>query len=275
MCYNKLMKTYIVGNWKLNFTVGEASIYLHKLLKAMSNYRDIDVIVAPSTIALQPLSLQIDRHKMKLAAQNGFYRDYGAFTGETSFSQLRGIADYAIIGHSERRYIFREDDKMVAKKVEAAIRNKITPILCIGETESERTFGETADVIRDQLSGGLSEVGDDDINKVIIAYEPVWAISSAKSAKLATPDEIAEVVGLIRRSVKDMYGEKVAESTPVLFGGSVNPSNAGAYLTVPGVNGLLIGGSSLILSEFVDIIETAKRVRWWIKNTWILSRLSR
>ena len=255
------MKTYIVGNWKLNFTVGEASIYLHKLLKAMPNYRDIDVIVAPPTIALQPLSLQVDRHKVKLAAQNGFYRDYGAFTGETSFSQLRGIADYAIIGHSERRYIFREDDKMVAKKVGAAIRNKITPILCIGETESERAFGETADVIRDQLSGGLSEVGDDDIDKVIIAYEPVWAISSVKAAKLATPDEIAEVVKLIRANLKEMYGEKVAENTPVLFGGSVNPSNAGAYLTVPGVNGLLAGGSSLILSEFVDIIETAKRVK--------------
>lgn len=260
MCYNKLMKTYIVGNWKLNFTVGEASIYLHKLLKAMSNYRDIDVIVAPSTIALQPLSLQIDRHKMKLAVQNGFYRDYGAFTGETSFSQLRGIVDYAIIGHSERRYIFREDDKMVMRKVAAAIRNKITPILCIGETESERAFGETADIIRDQLSGGLSEVGDDDIDKVIIAYEPVWAISSAKSAKLATPDEVADAVALIRKTLKDLYG-KAGENVPVLFGGSVNPSNAGAYLTVPGVNGLLIGGSSLILSEFVDIIETAKRVR--------------
>jgi triosephosphate isomerase len=255
------MKTYIVGNWKLNFTVGEASIYLHKLLKAIPNYRDIDVIVAPSTIALQPLSLQIDRHKVKLAAQNGFYRDYGAFIGETSFSQLRGIADYAIIGHSERRYIFREDDKMVAKKVGAAIRNKITPILCIGETESERAFGETADVIRDQLSGGLSEVGDDDIDKVIIAYEPVWAISSTKAAKLASPDEIAEVVKLIRASLKEMYGEKVADDIPVLFGGSVNPSNAGAYLMVPGVNGLLIGGSSLILSEFVDIIEIAKRAR--------------
>lgn len=260
MCYNKLMKTYIVGNWKLNFTVGEASIYLHKLLKAMPNYRDIDVIVAPSTIALQPLSLQVDRHKIKLAAQNGFYRDYGAFTGETSFSQLRGIVDYAIIGHSERRYIFREDDKMVMRKAAAAIRNKITPILCIGETESERTFGETADVIRDQLSGGLSEVGDDDIDKAIIAYEPVWAISSAKSAKLATPDEVADAVALIRKTLKDLYG-KAGESVPVLFGGSVNPSNAGAYLTVPGVNGLLMGGSSLILSEFVDIIETAKRVR--------------
>ena len=255
------MKTYIVGNWKLNFTVGEASIYLHKLLKALPNYRDTEVVVAPSLIALQPLSLQIDRHKMKLAAQNGFYRDYGAFTGEVSFSQLRGIVDYAIIGHSERRYIFREDDKMVAKKVAAAIRNKITPILCIGETESERAFGETADVIRDQLTGGLSEIGDDMVEKVIIAYEPVWAISSGKDARLAAPDDVAEVVKLIRKVLADLYGKKVAEEVPVLFGGSVNPSNAGGYLTVPGVNGLLVGGASLILSEFTDIIETAKRVR--------------
>jgi triosephosphate isomerase len=255
------MKTYIVGNWKLNFTVGEASIYLHKLLKSLPNYRDIETVVAPPLIALQPLSLQIDRHKLKLAAQNGFYRDYGAFTGETSYTQMRGMADYAIIGHSERRYIFREDDKMVAKKVAAAIRNRITPILCIGETESERAFGETADVIRDQLIGGLSEVSDDDLNRVIVAYEPVWAISSVKAAKLATPDEVAEVVKLIRKVLKETYGAEFAESVPVLFGGSVNPSNAGAYLTVPGVNGLLMGGSSLILREFLDIIETAKRVR--------------
>lgn len=255
------MKTYIVGNWKLNFTVGEASIYLHKLLKALPNYRNIDVVVAPSTIALQPLSLQIDRHKLKLAVQNAFYRDYGAFTGETSFSQLRGIVDYAIVGHSERRYIFSEDDKMIAKKVAATIRNKITPILCIGETESERAFGETSDVIRDQLTSGLSDVSDDNIDKVIIAYEPVWAISSVKSAKMATPDEISDVVKLIRKILADIYGTKVAENVPVLFGGSVSPSNAGAYLTVPGVNGLLIGGASLILSEFTDIIEIAKRVK--------------
>ncbi|MBR3138704.1 triose-phosphate isomerase [Candidatus Saccharibacteria bacterium] len=255
------MKTYIVGNWKLNFTVGEASIYLHKLLKNLPNYRDVEVVVAPSLIALQPLSLQIDRHKMKLAAQNAFYRDYGAFTGEVSFSQLRGIVDYAIIGHSERRYIFREDDKMVAKKVAAAIRNKITPILCIGETESERAFGETADVIRDQLIGGLSEVSDDDLDKVIIAYEPVWAISSVRECKLATPDEISEVVKLIKKALKDTYGANLAEKVPILFGGSVNPSNAGSYLTVPGINGLLIGGASLILGEFTDIMEIAKRVR--------------
>ncbi|MBP5648292.1 triose-phosphate isomerase [Candidatus Saccharibacteria bacterium] len=256
-----VMKTYIVGNWKLNFTVGEASIYLHKLLKALPNYRDTEVVVAPSTIALQPLSLQIDRHKIKLAAQNAFYRDYGAFTGEISFSQLRGMVDYAIIGHSERRYIFSEDDKMVAKKMAAAIRNKVTPILCIGEIESERAFGETADVIRDQLLGGLSEVSDDDLDKVIIAYEPVWAISSTKAAKIATPDEISEVVKMIRKILDETYGGKVSEQIPILFGGSVNSSNAGSYLTVPGVNGLLIGGASLILNEFTDIIETAKRVR--------------
>lgn len=261
MGYNGCMKTYIVGNWKLNFTVGEASLYLHKLLKALPNYRDMEVVVAPSTLALQPLSLQTDRHIIKLCAQNGFHKDYGAYTGETSFSQLRGLVDYAIIGHSERRYVLHEDDKMIAKKVAAAVRNKITPILCIGEIESERSFGETRDVIKDQLLGGLSEVSDDELSKVIIAYEPVWAISSARSAKLATPDEIAEVVAWIRDDLKAAYGEKEAEGVPVLFGGSVNPSNAGAYLTVPGVNGLLIGGASLILSEFIDIIETAKRVR--------------
>ncbi|MDO4507894.1 MAG: triose-phosphate isomerase [Candidatus Saccharibacteria bacterium] len=255
------MKSYIVGNWKLNFTVGEASIYLHKLLKKLPNYRDIDVIVAPPTVALQPLSLQVDRHKIKLAAQNAFYRDYGAFTGETSFTQLNGLVDYCIIGHSERRYIFREDSKMIANKVAAAIRNKIRPILCIGETESERSFGETADVIRDQLLSGLREIDAEDVSKVLVAYEPVWAISSAKGAKLASPDEIADVIRLIREILTEVYGGETAEKTPILFGGSVNPSNAGAYLTIPGVNGLLAGGASLILGEFADIIEVAKRVR--------------
>ena len=255
------MKTYIVGNWKLNFTVGEASIYLHKLLKTIPMYRDTEVVVAPGALALQPLSLQVDRHIIKLCAQNGFYQDYGAYTGEVSFSQLRGLVDYAIVGHSERRYILHEDDKMIAKKVAAAIRNRITPILCIGEIESERAFGETKDVIRDQLLGGLSEVSDDELSKVIVAYEPVWAISSAKSSKLATPDEVSEVVSLIRETLDGAYGKKASSDVPVLFGGSVNPSNAGGYLTVPGVNGLLIGGASLILSEFADIIETAKRVR--------------
>ncbi len=255
------MKTYVVGNWKLNFNVGEASIYLHKLQKKLPTYRDVEVVIAPPMIALQPLSLQLDRHKMKLAAQNAFYQDYGAYTGETSFNQLRGLTDYVIVGHSERRYIFGEDDKMVGKKVAAAVRNKITPILCIGETESERAYGETADIIRDQLLSGLRDVSEEDIDKVIIAYEPVWAISSVRGAKIAAPDEVAEAVRLIRAVLTEIYGAKTAENVAILYGGSVNPSNAGAYLTVPGVNGLMFAGSALILSEFVDIIDIAKRVR--------------
>lgn len=255
------MKTYVVGNWKMNFTVGEASIYLHKLLKNLPNHRDLDIIVAPPTLALQPLSLQVDRHKIKLAAQNAYYRDYGSYNGETSFAQLRGLVDYCIIGNSERRHIFHEDDKCIYKKVAAALRNKITPILCVGETESERAFGETADVIRDQLVGGLSEIDAEDLSKVMIVYEPIWAISSAGVAKMAAPDEIAEVIKLIHSTLADTFGRKNAENVPVLFGGSVSPSNAGAYLTIPGVNGVMVGSASLILGEFFDIIEVAKRVK--------------
>lgn len=255
------MKTYVVGNWKLNFTVGEASIYLHKLLRRLPVYRDVEVVVAPPFIALQSLSLQIDRHKLKLASQDGYYKDFGAYTGETSFSQLRGLVNYAIVGHSERRYVFHEDDKTIAKKVAAAVRNKITPILCVGETESERAFGETKDVIRDQVIGGLREVADDNLDKVMIAYEPVWAISSVKGAKSASPEEVAEVIRLIRETLVDAYGRNAAEKVPVLFGGSVNSANVGGYLTIPGVNGVLVGGASLILQEFTDIIEIAKRVR--------------
>lgn len=254
------MKTYIVGNWKLNFTVGEASIYLHKLLKALPISRNLEVVIAPSSIALQPLSLQIDRRKLKLSAQNAFYRDYGSFSGEISFAQLRSVADYCIIGHSERRHIFHETDKDIREKVTASLRNKITPILCIGETESERSFGETADVIRDQLLGGLSEVSEEDLSKVIIAYAPVWAMSSTKTSRLASPDEVSEAIQLIRTILKDTFNSSISEKILLLFEGGVRPTNAGAYLTIPGINGLLVGSASLILSEFVDIIKITKRV---------------
>ena len=254
------MKTYIVGNWKMNFTVGESSLFLHKLLERVHAYRDIEVVVAPSTIALQPLSLQTDRHKIKLAAQNIYHHDFGQYTGETSVTQVRSLVDYCIVGHPERRYIFGETDKIIRAKVAAAIRNKITPILCIGETESERTFGETADVIRDQLLSGLGDVSVEDLSKVIIAYEPVWAISSTTGSHLANPDDVAASVKLIHDTLEEVYG-KDAKDVAVIFGGSINPSNAAAYLTIPGVNGLMLAGSSLIASQFTDIIEVAKRVQ--------------
>lgn len=256
------MKTYIVGNWKMNFTVGEASIYLHKLQKRIKSARNLEIVVAPSTIALQSLSLQLTRKnsKIRLAAQNIYQKDYGAYTGEISVAQVKDLVKYAIIGHSERRYVFHETDKDIRQKVAAALRAGITPILCIGETENERTYNETADVLKDQIYGGLSEVSREDIKKCIIAYEPVWAISGTGHAKLATPDEVAGAVKLIKSELRSLYGEELTKEIPILYGGSVSPSNAGAYLTVPGINGLLIGGASLIADQFIDIIEIAKKV---------------
>lgn len=255
------MKSYIVGNWKMNFTVGESSVYLHKLLGRTRAFRDIEVVVAPSFVALQPLSLQTDRKKIRLAAQTANPHDFGAYTGEVSCTQLRGIVDYCIIGHSERRQLLHETDKNIRATVAAALRNQITPILCVGETDTEKTFGETYDVLRDQVLGGLSEVSTEDVSKVIIAYEPVWAISTTTDARLASPDEISNIVQFLRRTIADAYGQEIAEQIPILYGGSVNPSNAGAYLTIPSVNGLLIGGASLITDQFIDIIETAKKVK--------------
>ncbi len=168
----------------MNFTVGESSVYLHKLSARIHAYRDIEVVVAPSLVALQPLSLQIDRKKLRLAAQTANPRDFGAYTGEVSAAQLRGIVDYCIIGHSERQ-LFHESDKFIRAAVAATLRNQIKPILCVGETETERTFGETFDVLRDQVLGGLSEVSAEELEKVIIAYEPVWAIGTGKTASPA------------------------------------------------------------------------------------------
>lgn len=255
------MKSYIVGNWKMNFSVGESSVYLHKLLQRTRAYRDIEVIVAPSLVALQPLSLQIDRKKMRLSAQTANPHDFGAFTGEVSCTQLRGIVDYCIIGHSERRHLFNESDKQIRASVAAAIRNQIAPILCIGETATEKTFGETHDVLRDQLLGGLSEVSREDLSKVIVAYEPVWAISTTTDAHLASPDEISDTVQFIRRTLAGEYGKELSEQIPILYGGSVNPSNCGGYLTIPGVNGLLVGSASLVADQFIEIIEMAKKVK--------------
>lgn len=257
------MKTYIVGNWKMNLSVGDSSLYLHKLLKRIKPARGLEIIIAPSLLALPTLSLQLERHKskIKLAAQNFYHKDFGAYTGEVSIAQLSGVARYAMIGHSERRHIFGETNRDIRAKVAAAIRHNITPILCIGETETEKTFGETTDVLRDQLYGGLADIDADDVKKVLIAYEPVWAISSTKAAKIAAPDDIAQSIKIIQKELTALYGKTTAAEVPILYGGSVTPDNAGAYLTIPGVNGLLVGGASLVSDRFSDIIEIAKRVK--------------
>ncbi len=247
-------KKLIVGNWKMNLSVQEASLYLHKLSEMIPIRRDVEVVLAPTLLALQPLSLQINRRQFKLAVQNFYWRDHGAYTGEVSAAQLHSIADYAMIGHSERRYKFHETEKDIRSKVQAAVRNHIKPILCIGETVGERSYGETNDVIRDQLTSGLANLTSDDLEMLVVAYEPVWAIGTGNNAR---PSDVADAVKVIRSELKHLYGAKATETVRVLYGGSVTASSAGDYLAIKGVDGLLIGGASLDSHDFTDIAKKA------------------
>lgn len=246
-------KKLIIGNWKMNLGVHESSLYLHKLSNEIKIHRNVEVVIAPTMLALQTLSLQVEHRQFKLAAQNFYWRDHGAYTGEVSATSLRGIVQYGLVGHSERRHVFNESDKDTRAKVQAAIRNGIRPILCIGETTSERTSGETKDVLHDQLIGGLANITSEELSQVVIAYEPVWAIGTGKNA---IPTDVTEAVVTIRRQLKHLYGAKAAEEVQILYGGSVTADSAADYLSLE-IDGLLVGGASLDARAFGTIIEKA------------------
>ncbi len=255
-------KKLIVGNWKMNLDTNEASLYLHKLAGMVKVRRDVDVVLAPTLLALQSLSLQIDRRQFKLAVQNLYWRDAGAYTGEVSATQLRGVVDYAIVGHSERRHIFGETDKDVRNKIQASLRNNIRPILCIGETAAERADNETNDVLHDQLAAGLANITSDELAQITIAYEPVWALSNGKdfdNHPTPLPQDAASVAAFIRQQIDHMFGKNAASDVRVLYGGSANSHNASGFLDADGIDGLLVGGASLNAQEFSEIIEKAHK----------------
>ncbi|MGB3946154.1 MAG: triose-phosphate isomerase [Candidatus Saccharimonadales bacterium] len=247
-------KKLIVGNWKMNLTVHESSLYLHKLGSALKAHRSVEVVLAPSMLAVQSLSLQVERKLFKLASQNLFWKDEGAYTGEVSAHMLRGLVSYAIIGHSERRHIFGEHDKDVRNKVQAAVRHGITPILCVGETAHERAAKETTGVLHDQIVGGLANLTADEVAELVIAYEPVWAIGTGDNA---LPADVERAAHIIRRQVEHLYGRETAAAVRVLYGGSVSSQNASSYLAITAIDGLLVGGASLKVKEFEAIVEAA------------------
>ena len=253
-----MSKTLIVGNWKMNLNTMQASILLHRLQERIRIYRSVEVVLAPSMLVLQPLSLQIDRRKFRLAAQNAYAKDHGAFTGEVSFTMLRDLVHYVIIGHSERRHIFGETLKDIAEKVEAAIRNDMSPILCVGETNAERLAGHTKRVLHDQVVSALKGLTSDNIDKLVIAYEPVWAIGTGI---VATPAQVETAVEFIKHNISELYGKKAADKVRVLYGGSVVPDVARGFLDVKGIDGLLVGGASINYHQFSAITDSAYRMR--------------
>ncbi|MBC7459289.1 triose-phosphate isomerase [Candidatus Saccharibacteria bacterium] len=247
-------KALIIGNWKMNLGVHESSLLLHRLDAIVKIHRNVEVVIAPTMLALQTLSLQVNLRQLKLAAQNFYWRDHGAYTGEVSATQLRGIVQYALVGHSERRHVFNESDKDTRAKVQSAIRNNIRPVLCIGETAGERADGETQDVLHDQLLGGLANITSEELKDVVIAYEPVWAIGTGQHA---LPEDVISATKSIRSQLKHLYGVKASQEVQILYGGSVTADTAGGYLALDDVDGLLIGGASLDENAFAAIIEKA------------------
>ena len=247
-------KKLIIANWKMNLTVNEASLFVHRLDDLVGKRRGVEIVLAPTMLAVQPLHLQVQHHHFNLAAQNFYWRDHGAYTGEVSASQLRGLVQYGLVGHSERRHVFGERSKDIRSKVQAAVRNGITPVLCIGETASERADGETADAIHDQLIGGLANITSVEVEHIVVAYEPVWAIGTGK---FAAPRDVSRAVKLIRKQIKQLFGALAAKHVRVLYGGSVNVDNASAYLQIDGVDGLLIGDTRLDVRAFAEIIKKA------------------
>lgn len=247
-------KKLIIGNWKMNLGVHESSLFLHRLAGEVKIHRNLEVIIAPTMLALQTLSLQVNYKQFKMAAQNFYWRDHGAYTGEVSATALSGIVQYGLVGHSERRHVFNESDKDTRAKVQAAIRNGIRPILCVGETTNERTSGETRDVIHDQLIGGLANITSEELPQVVIAYEPVWAIGTGKNA---VPGDVKDAVATIRHQLKHLYGVKAANEVQVLYGGSVTADSAADYLALSEIDGLLVGGASLDEKAFSTIVEKA------------------
>lgn len=253
-------KFLIVGNWKMHLNVSQASLLVHRLQERIRIHRNIEVVLAPTTLTLQPLSLQIDRRKFRLAAQNAYHKDEGAFTGEVSFTMLRDLVHYVIVGHSERRLYFGEDLPMIRDKVKAAIRNEISPILCVGETQQERKDGLTKRVLHDQLTTALANLTAREIHEVVIAYEPLWAISTF-GHEYAKPSLVKEEMDYIRNQIAHLYGERVARNVRVLYGGSVDDTTVRGYLEIVGCDGVLVGGASLNPYKFSGIVDAAYRLQ--------------
>ena len=242
----------IAANWKMNKTLAEAESFCDAFLPRVEAAA-ADVVICPPFLAVPLVAELCASSPVKVATQNMHFEDSGAFTGEVSAAMLRDLGvDAAVLGHSERRQLFGETDEALARKVPAALDGGVMPILCCGETEEARDADETDRVLRRQIEAGLSCVDDERLGQVVIAYEPIWAIGTGRTA---TPEQAQEVCAFIRDVVREQGGP--ADEVRILYGGSVKPANAAELMALPDVDGALVGGASLDAEEFAAIVEAA------------------
>ncbi len=247
-------KPIIAANWKMNVTPTEGASYLDSFLATFSEPVPVDIVIGASFVTLPSAAAKIGPNPaVSVAAQNMSHEANGAFTGEISAEMLNDVGtDYVILGHSERRSLYGEDDAVINKKVHAVLAAGMKPILCIGESLDEREGGQLETVLRTQLSGSLADVSGDQMADIVIAYEPVWAIGTGVTA---TPEQAQDTQAFVRSVLGELFGEEVAAATRIQYGGSVKPGNAAELLACPDIDGFLVGGASLDPQSFAEIVS--------------------
>jgi triosephosphate isomerase (TIM) len=253
-----MRKIIIAGNWKLNKTSHEAIELVNALNRELVDVTAVDIVVCPPFTALTEVSDVLTDSNIQLGAQNLYWEDSGAFTGEVSAPMLKAIGcKYVIIGHSERRQFFGETNETVNKRIKSALKHKLIPIVCVGENLQERESNKTFDVIRDHVEGSLAGFTQDEIGEMVIAYEPVWAIGTGKTA---TSQQAQEVHKFIRGLLEKMAGAEVAQSVRIQYGGSVKPENTAELMGQEDIDGALVGGASLKADSFGAIVKNSVTV---------------
>jgi triosephosphate isomerase len=250
-----MRKKVIAGNWKMNKDLNESQNLVSGIIDGLGNENKCDVVVCPPFTSLNEVHSLIKNTPIKLGAQNVYYETDGAFTGEVSTGMLKSVGcDYVIIGHSERRTIFGEKDELINKKNKKALADELKVIFCIGESLAQREKGITNSVVEKQLQKGLDGISSEELNNIIIAYEPIWAIGTGKTA---TPEQAQEVHAFIRNYISQKYSKESGEGLIIQYGGSVKPDNAASLLSQPDIDGALIGGACLKADSFLSIIAAA------------------
>jgi len=247
----------VAGNWKMNKTVADAHDLVSKMSAQLREIRNVEKVLCPPFTALPALATLLAGSDIGLGAQNMHWEEKGAFTGEIAPGMLKEFCSYVIIGHSERRAYFGETDENVNRKLRAAKNADLTPIVCVGETLDEYESGRTSEVVRRQISLGLAGIESGFAPRIIIAYEPVWAIGTGKASSAENADGV--VAQVIRPALSDLFGADIAQSIRVQYGGSVTASNASEFFLQPEIDGALVGGASLKADEFVAITKTASQ----------------
>jgi len=250
-----MRKPFVAGNWKMNKTAAEAATLVGTMLPELNKIDAVEIVVCPPATAVPAVSGLVKGSKVGVGTQNLHWEENGAFTGELSPSMVAEFCGYVIIGHSERRAYFAETDETVNKKVKAALAHGLTPILCVGETLEENEAGRTNEVVVGQIKADMAGLSVEDAAKVVVAYEPIWAIGTGKAASGDLANKV--IFDTIRVPLKEMFGSEAAEAVRVLYGGSVKGSNAAEFFGQAEIDGALVGGASLKADDFLAIVKAA------------------